>query len=224
MPLKILSWILLLSSIGSGAALAAEGCIVNQVLGDVRVVRDGQPAMVKENDILKKGDVLETGPDCKVDMSMNDLAGCRVLASSRVEVMGWKPDNMSLSVSQGNVILNLKKLPEGSSFKLETPSAVASVRGTQFWGRVESAPVNSWPVDKAFSSVTTFAVREGEVQVLDKASSRIFSLKKGGALDIPKDGKTAPFVRAALAGEMQAMEQAEEIHTHADSELLPFLL
>lgn len=215
MGTRILSWVFIMSFFGSGPALAAEGCTLNQVLGDVRVIRDGQTSMAKANDALKKGDALETGPDCMVDMSMNDLAGCRMLASSRMEVTGWKPENMSLSVSEGNVILNLKKLPEGSSFKLETPAAVASVRGTQFWGRVDG--------QKPENPVTTFAVREGEIQVLDKASSRIFSLKKGEALDIPKNGKTSPSVRLALPGEMQAMEQSDEIHTQTDGELLPFL-
>ena len=48
------------------------------------------------------------------DMSMNELAGCRLLANSRVKIDGWKLENMALSVEKGNVILNLEKLPEKS--------------------------------------------------------------------------------------------------------------
>ena len=207
MKRKILSWVFVLGFFGPIAAFAAEGCTLNQVLGNATVLRDGQTMPMKENDALKKGDLLQTGPDCQVDMSMNDLAGCRVLAGSKVEVMGWKPENMSLSVTEGNVILNLKKLPEGSVFKLETPAAVAAVRGTQFWGRVDT--------QKTDDPVTTFAVREGEVEILDKATSRTFSLKKGEALDISKDSSAPAVVRAALEGEMKAMEQADGIPTQA---------
>ena len=189
----------------SSGAFAAEGCTVNRVVGDVRVIRDGQSMPAKENDQLKKGDRLETGGNCAADMSMNGLAGCRVLAQSQVEVAGWKKENMSLTVSKGNVILNLEKLPTDSTFRVETPTAVAAVRGTQFWGRVENAsPENP---------VTTFAVRSGVVQITDKVSSKTFELQKGQALDISKTAAVAPSVRTALPEEMQAMEQADLIST-----------
>ena len=206
MTRKILATIAILG-LGSQTALyAAEGCTLNRVLGDVKVMREGQEMAAAQNDALKKGDKLMTGPDCTADMSMNDLAGCRVLPGSEVEVAGWKPENMSLNVVSGNVVLNLKTLPKDSNFKVETPTAVATVRGTQFWGRVEG------PSD---SPVTTFAVREGVVEIMDKASSQMFTLNPGQALDLSKDAATPPALREALPGEMQAMEQADSIANQA---------
>ena len=138
-----------------------------------------------------------------VDMSMNGLAGCRVLAGSQVEVASWKSENMSLSVEKGNVILNLDKLPKESSFKIETPTAVATVRGTQFWGRVEGKARET--------SVTTFAVRRGTVEIMDKLSSLNFRLEKGDALDLNGKAGGALLIRPALDEEMEAMAQADDI-------------
>ena len=204
---EILSWLLAIALSGTGTALAAEGCTVNKVLGDVQVLRNGQKMPAKENDLLKKGDSLQTGPSCTADMSMNDMAGCRVLPKSQVNVMSWKPENMALSVQEGNVILRVKILSPDSSFKVETPTAVATVRGTQFWGRVENTVPDN--------PVTTFAVRKGSVEILDKASSQTFQVRTGQALDVPKTHKESPYVRAAVAEELAAMEQAEAIPAEA---------
>ena len=198
-------WLFVLGVFSPEWALAAEGCAIRSITGDVRIVRDGQSMPAKANDSLKKGDRIETGGNCSADMSMNGLAGCRVLANSQVEVAAWKSENMSLSVEKGNVVLNLKNLPKDSAFKVETPTAVATVRGTQFWGRVEGKAQEN--------PVTTFAVRRGSVEILDKASSLKFKLEEGDALDL--SGKTggALGIRPALDQEMQAMAQADEIPT-----------
>lgn len=198
---------LLSGFVSINAFAATEGCTVNQVMGQVQVIRDGQLTDVSAKDILKKGDILQASENGTVDMSMNELAGCRLLAGSRVKIDGWKLENMALSVEKGNVILNLQKLPKESSFKVETPTAVAVVRGTQFWGRVDDT--------KTDSPVTTFAVREGVVEITDKATSQTFSVEKGKALDLPKDSAQAPVIREALPGEMQAMEQADAISYRA---------
>jgi hypothetical protein len=200
--LAILSFI---SSINAFAA--SEGCTVNQVVGQVQVMRDGQWADVSAKDTLKKNDVIQTGANCMADMSMNELAGCRLLADSRVKVDGWKMENLALSVEKGNVILNLEKLPQKSTFKVETPTAVAVVRGTQFWGRVDDSDPDN--------PVTTFAVREGVVEITEKASSQTFSVEKGKALDLSKDGSRVSAIREALPEEMQAMEQANAISCRA---------
>jgi hypothetical protein len=51
------------------------------------------------------------------------------------------------------------------------------------------------------------------VDVLAKGAHHNFRLKPGRALDIPRSGR--PTSRAALEGEMQAMEQASAIKTVA---------
>ncbi len=112
---------------------------------------------------------------------------------------------MSLKLSKGNAILNLEKLPKGTSFQVETPTAIAAVRGTQFWGRVNPENPNN--------PITTFAVRRGQVEVLAKSEGKKFILEAGQALDVPKDSEKPAAMRKALDEEMAAMAQADDVET-----------
>lgn len=184
---------------------SAEGVVVSKVEGGPMIIREGQEIAATSGMPCQANDLVKTGTNCSLDISMNKMAGCRVLAGSQVLIAKAGADSMSVKVDSGNVILNLDKLPADSSFRVETPTAVASVRGTQFWGRVDTT--------QAENPVTTFAVRQGAVEILAKTSSQTFMLEKGQALDIPKDVSVAPSVRPALDGEMQAMGQADTIAT-----------
>ncbi len=189
------------------AQAAAEKIVVSGVSGEPQMVRAGQTLPVKVGTECQTGDILKTSPGCNVDVSLNNLAGCRVLPSSECMISNGVSSNMKIQIKNGNAILNLKKLPAGSSFQVETPTAVATVRGTQFWGRVMAQdPANP---------ITTFAVRQGVVTVLAKGAGKTFSLKKGQALDIPANSSIAPSVRPALDAELKAMEEASSIKTSA---------
>lgn len=192
---------------GTLANAAGARTVASNLQGSATVTRDGQAQPVAVGTAFGKKDVIRTGPDCTLDLAMNDVAGCRLLAASECTLMRTGKRNMHVNVTNGNAILNLKKLSPGSTFKVETPTAVAAVRGTQFWGRVGN--------DAANNPVTTFAVRTGAVEVLAKTSGATFTLKEGQALDIPKDTALPPAVRPALAEEMAAMEQASSIKTSA---------
>ena len=206
---KILSVFLLLfvAFLFQVSAHAQEEMMVLNVQGNASIIREGQSLPASVGMACQKGDILKTGADCLLDVSMNRLAGMRVLASSECEVVGANKEAMNLKVTSGNVILNLEKLPSDSTFQLETPTAIASVRGTQFWGRVD--------LQKMENPVTTFAVREGAIEVFAKSVGKSFTIEQGQALDIPKDETVVPSVRPALAGELAAMEQASSIKTSA---------
>ena len=189
-------------------AHAAEGCVINGFTGKIQVLREGVWMDLKEKEVLKTNDHLSTEADATLDMSMNDLAGIRILPRTEVEITGWKSDNMLLNLVKGNLIVNLKKLPADSNFHVETPTALATVRGTQFWGRLE---------ENGETPVTTFAVRQGLVDVMYKVNfGRIYSLSPGQAVDLPKTvSEIKATMRKALPEELKAMEQADAIPTEA---------
>jgi hypothetical protein len=202
---KLFGFILSLSLIFvSSPAFSEEGKVMaTDVQGSVMLVRDGQEIPVMPGMTFSNQDTLKTSDSCQLDITMNNKAACRVLASSTVSVTSTETDTMRIQIEKGNAILNLETLPSGTTFELETPTAIASVRGTQFWGRVDTKDTNN--------AVTTFAVRKGAVQVKTKNTGGNFTLTTGQALDIPTNATGIPTVRAALPEEMDAMNQADGI-------------
>jgi hypothetical protein len=190
----------------SGSALADGQGVVTQSSGNVLIVRGTQEIPATAGTAVRAGDVLKTSDGGTADISLNGLAGARILETSEVSVDDIATGSMRLAIRSGNAIMNLEKLPATSKFSVETPTAVASVRGTQFWGRVGAS---------TGEPVTTFAVREGVVEILAKTSSSVFTLQKGQALDIPLGSPIVPSVRPALDDEMRAMAQADAIRTSA---------
>ena len=185
-----------------------EKIIISHVAGQPQIIRDGKTIPAQAGASCQTGDILKTvTPECHLDVAMNDLAGCRILPSSECVIVNGSESSMRFQIKSGNAILNLKKLPANSTFEVETPTAIAAVRGTQFWGRVDANNIDN--------PVTTFAVREGMVNIFAKNVGKTFSLEKGQALDIPKDSSTAPVIRPALETELKAMEQASSINTSA---------
>ncbi len=178
---------------------------ITHVQGDAHILRGGQSISIKDGDTCQKEDVLVTGDDGTLDISVNNLAGSRILPGSEISVADTQKEDMRLKIQKGNVILNLDKLPKKSTFKVETPTAVAVARGTQFWGRVQAL--------KANSPTTSFAVREGVIDVMSITTGQTISLREGQALDIPRDliGNLNP--RQALGQEISTMEQASSIRT-----------
>lgn len=185
----------------SGAAEAPKA-MITFAEGAPMVNRDGKAMPAKPGMEVQKNDLITTSGGCTVDVALDDEIGCRVLPATECYVFETNPQNAKLKLNAGNVVLNLKKLPKDSTFEVETPSAVAAVRGTQFWGRVNLGDPNG--------PATTFAVRRGIVQITNKADGKSFTLEKGDAIDL---GAKAPAVRHALPEELQAMEVADGIKT-----------
>ncbi len=207
--LSLLGLLLIASSFQNAPPVYAqnESVIITNVQGGPVIMRQGQAIPASVGMACEKDDVLVTNADCVLDIAVNNIAGCRLLASSECAVMNTDLNAMHLKINNGNAVLNLKKLPAGSAFRLETPTAIAGVRGTQFWGRVD--------LKEAANPVTTFAVREGAVEIFSKSAGKNFTLNQGEALDLSKDASVLPVIRPALAEELAAMAQADAIKTSA---------
>jgi len=180
---------------------AADGVHVSAVSGGVSLGQAGHVAQALVGVPMNGMDILRTESDGQVDVTLNGLAGFRLLGNTECVLVSQAVGAMAIRVTKGNVILNLKELPAGTSFSMETPTVIAAVRGTQFWGRVDSA---------AGSPVSTIAVRQGRVSLTVKASGEVISLLEGQALDVPK-GDATPERRPALEAELEAMRQADYI-------------
>lgn len=143
---KIILLLVMLSMI----ALQSSGCkkegpsivqndgIVNFIAGDVKLVKDGNSAAANMGDKITQGMTVKTGEKSVVDIYFQGSV-IRILEKSSVvmqELVRNVKENKDLTelyVENGQVFSNVtRKLTDGEKFKVNTPTAVAGVRGTQF--------------------------------------------------------------------------------------------
>ena len=191
---------------GPGIAQAApDNTRITNVQGTAVLLRGGQTIPAAVGTECQTNDILRTNADGVVDVSINNQAGARILASSESSIISTDPENMQLKINSGDLLLNIEKLPKGSTFKVETPTAVATVRGTQFSGHVD--------IHQPDNPTSTFAVREDAVDVSVIGSGETFTLGEGQALDIPHEAIGHLTPRQAFGTEMANLEQTSTVHT-----------
>ena len=103
--------------------------------GDVVLLRRDEKISPSIDLVLKANDTIRTGTGSFVEVSYDDrLANVvRVEENSKVVLDCVSlTKNTRVSMDRGELILKLKKLKEGSQFKVHTPVAIAGARGTGF--------------------------------------------------------------------------------------------
>jgi hypothetical protein len=108
-------------------------CEVLKLKGDVKVVHaDGQSNALAEGDLLAVGESVEAAADSYADLAYDrewqNIS--RIEENSKVKIVQIYPGK--LEVKEGSVYAKLKSLPKDSSFEVKTPTAVATVRGTEY--------------------------------------------------------------------------------------------
>ncbi len=155
---------------------------VTLVMGSAYVLRENEPSKIalKMGDILKPSDVVITGNDGSVNIIIANTGVLKIKRNSNVSLKDLlvqkEGATARLSVSAGRVILGLKKLQKKSSFEVETPTAVAGVRGTTFMVSVENEDSHAFPyfvnVNKKKKLVTKIAVLTGKVELINPNNSK----------------------------------------------------
>ncbi len=108
-------------------------CEVLKLKGDVKVVHvDGKSKALAESDLLEVGETVEVAADSYVDLAYDrewqNIS--RIEENSKIKIVQIYPGK--LEVKEGSVYAKLKALPKDSSFEVKTPTAVATVRGTEY--------------------------------------------------------------------------------------------
>jgi hypothetical protein len=129
--------------LGATTAMAQDAPwagMVKRVIGDVAVVRGSQTLPVTAGTRLNVGDRVVTGPDSGVGITLADDTLLTAGSLSRVELNDVRFDPTS---NEGNILVRLLKgalhMVTGliarqtpQNVKIETPTAVMGVRGTEF--------------------------------------------------------------------------------------------
>ncbi|WP_201029140.1 adhesin Lsa19 [Leptospira weilii] len=178
-------------------ALESSDAVVTFLKGKASIVETGKELFPLANVTEKQS--VKTDSDAVLDLT-SKLGSFRLLGGSTATLAALNADSASFQVSEGNVLIKASKLTKGQSLLVDTPTVVAAVRGTQFWGRVNGK-----------DETGTFAVREGAVEIIRKSDNAKVLIEAGQAVDLkPGDNKDLK-TRAAAKEELAAMEQIDQM-------------
>jgi hypothetical protein len=117
------------------AAVAERSMTASIVEGNVTVQRsDGGVRTLGKGTLLNEWDVIQTGADSRVEISMTDGSTLRLGENTRLELRVAPPTGKAFAARLwlGAVWAKVHKLLQDESFQVETQNAVAGVRGTEF--------------------------------------------------------------------------------------------
>jgi hypothetical protein len=105
--------------------------------GTVDVIRGGSASAGKTGTGIHKTDVIKVGPGSRVSIILKDGSVIRLEANSEVEVteLTYDGDNIQTAnfrLISGKMWSKVEPLDADANWRVETPTIVASVRGTQF--------------------------------------------------------------------------------------------
>jgi hypothetical protein len=109
--------------------------------GDVKVYTAGQdkPLPAKKDLPLEEGDRLVTGKESTVDIGVDGRTLVHISALSDFTLTNINRKQTSYKLSLGTFLGKIQKLLAGQTFAVETPNAVAAVRGTEFGVELDAA-------------------------------------------------------------------------------------
>ena len=177
-----------------------EKVYVSFFTGAVTIETAGEEASpVKVMDEVKDGDVIETGDKSYVIIQTGGGLIIRFDSDTRVVFESISSlEKRELSLNRGKVVSRVSKLKKGSEYNIKTPTAVASVRGTEFLTEYEKGK-------------TTVAVGKGKVSVVKSETSEESLVETGNTAVVEESSDAAV--------EMREISKVEELEISKISEI-----
>lgn len=166
-------------SSGGPGALPSGSAVIADFKGELSLrAADGAALTVQKGQVLKAETTIETGKGSVV-LSLAD--GSQVLIKSHTRVQLQAPEKSQgnfLQLFLGNIMAKVqKRLGMEPSFRMGTPTAVITVRGTRF------------SVEVTKKNVTTVEVYEGLVEVMGLgAPNRPVMIRPGFSTQVQENG------------------------------------
>lgn len=177
---------------------AAESvALLSASKGKVDLSRESKAIKFQNGDLLKNNDELRTGGESFAAYKYIDGSSTIKVFSNSVVRITANRSGKSLSkkvvVNKGSIFTNVK--PKTGAFIVQTPTTVASVKGTGFLTKLN---------DKGDSF---FIVTDGEVELKIMDSEEVKSVPAGNTAIIDELGNYE--MRASTAEDTSSIEQAE---------------
>ncbi|MDD2331909.1 MAG: FecR family protein [Candidatus Cloacimonetes bacterium] len=160
-------------------SLAAQSPVayLSAVKGKVNLTRANKNLTAKRGEMLVNSDQLKTGSESFAAYKFVDgTTNIKVFANSTVQIKATSEAgkmSKTVSIAKGSVLTKVS----GGSFQVETPTTVASVKGTGFLTKVDE------------KGETMIIVTEGTVQVESKETGESQDVESGNTANVGTDGK-----------------------------------
>jgi hypothetical protein len=203
---QIILAVLLLSFIG--VMLAAEPvAYLIQGKGKIQITRDQKQIKFKNGELLYNNDEIKTGSASFAAIKYVDGGASIKIFPNSVMIVSAVKYNKELSkntiMSSGNVYSKVNNRIKGK-YQVETPTTVASVKGTGFIVRIDS------------QKRTHIIVLEGEVLVQNKISGKTITVTPGHSAVSDENGGIE--VTETAEGEISEQEMNEINDTNQESQ------
>ena len=126
------SFVFLLSGLSAKVYAEEAYCEVMAVEGTATVTQNGVSAPVKQGDHLQTDAIIQVASGSYLDLAYDKAWKnvTRIRENSEVKLSSVQPTH--LDMKRGDIFSRIKALPKDSSFEVQTPTAIAAVRGTEF--------------------------------------------------------------------------------------------
>jgi hypothetical protein len=164
----------------------AETIVLKKIEGDVKIVRQGQAVAAEAGGLLRPGDQLLTGEKASAEIAVGEWGRVNLGEKTTwsIETYSEKESvDFSSQLALGHLKAKLKKLPRGSSFQVQTPTAVAAVRGTFF---------GLWVYDLNGLLRTLLKVYDDTVHFSNSRGDQGYDVGEGESSTADENGKVTP--------------------------------
>ena len=165
-----------------------RGCGIAMLQGEATVERAGASMPAAIGMALATNDRLASGADARVEIRCTDGVRLNLGANTSLDLATLAAPaaatrNVALRLLDGVVRVALPSLRSWRYFEVQTPTAVASVRSTD------------WIVQAGEKGATAVFVGDGQVLASDRAGSKGAFLQAGEGIDFSADGGMTASVR-----------------------------
>lgn len=188
--LKIILPILMVILFTSSLFAADPSAIIIRAKGQITIKnsKSGKSIKAKRGTRLSNGDKITTGKKGRLALKfIDDNSLIRVRPNSTLTINTKKEKNSvtkNIFVEVGSIFARITR--QKSSFRITTPTSVASVKGTAFW------------TIQKFKGGTIYFGEEGIIEISNDAGS---ALMKAGETGIVTSKNSKPIVRKTKPGE-----------------------
>ena len=186
--------------------------------GDARLFRSKAEdwAELKQKDMLLEGDKIQTGDDGRVEIRLGNGNSIFIDAGSELEIKSMRIDPETgdfdnvFHMPKGKLNGIVEKINKRSSFRVETPTAIASVRGTY----IQVIAALPTPQAPAVETQVFFEGGHGEVfsplsnETQQVGSGEHLTADLGGNLSAPM--ATSPQQRVEMAQSWQMAQNVDQ--------------